>query len=224
MRKVLLFLLLLAVPVSLFAQDDDWRNRRPSRDRRDRYTHNDNMFEFTPFIGYRYGGTIYADTNTLFNFDADVASHANFGLNFGIPIANGWKIELGVDRQNTHFTEGGGLFDPSGNIGGLAVTYYQGSLIVPFARSRNATPYFSVGAGIANLDPDIRGVSADNRFAASAAIGVKVPISPNAGFRLEEKGYFTSTSNNDYGCYRCGYGANHDLYQGETNFGVYFKF
>ena len=223
MRKALLFLLLLSVPVSLFAQDDDWRNRRP-RDRRDRYTYNDNMFEFTPFIGYRYGGTIYAENSNLFNFDADVASHANFGLNFGIPIANGWKVELGVDRQNTNFTEGSGLFDPSGNIGGLHVTYYQGSLVVPFSRSRNATPYFSVGAGIANLDPDVRGASADNRFAASAAIGVKVPISPSAGFRLEEKGFFTSTSNDGGDCFRCGYSRNRDFYQGETNFGIYIKF
>lgn len=224
MRKALFFLLLLVVPVSLFAQDPDWRNRRASRDR---YSYNDNQFEFTPFVGYRYGGTIYADTNNLFNFDADVASRANYGLNFGIPIANGWKVELGVDRQDTHFTNGdGGLFNPTGNVAGFHVTYYQGALIIPFARSRNATPYFSLGAGVANLDPDVRGVSADNRFAASAGIGVKVPISRNAGFRLEGKGYFTSTSNNTYGnsCFRCGYENNHDLYQGETNFGVYFKF
>jgi hypothetical protein len=223
MRKALLFLLLLAVPVSMFAQEDDWRNRRPSRDRRDRYTYNDNMFEFTPFLGYRYGGTIYGDSTNLFNFDVDVASHANYGLNFGIPIANGWKVELGVDRQDTHFTEGGGLFSPSGNIADVHVTYYQGSLVIPFARSRNATPYFSLGAGIANLDPEVSGVSADNRFAMSAAIGVKVPISPNAGLRLEEKGFFTSLSNEN-SCLRCYYGYNHDLYQGETNFGVYFKF
>ena len=220
MRKALLFLLLLIVPVSLFAQDPDWRNRRPARDR---YSYNDNQFEFTPFLGYRYGGTIYADTSNLFNFDVDIASHANYGLNFAIPVANGWKIELGVDRQDSHFTRGGGLFSPSGDIANFAVTYYQGALVVPFARSRNATPYFSIGAGLANLDPDVRNVASDNRFAMSAAIGVKVPIAPNAGFRLEEKGYFTSLQNDRSG-FRSYYGYNHDLYQGETNFGVYFKF
>ena len=49
MRKIVLFLLLLCVPVSLLAQDPDWRNRRPSRDRSGYAA---NMFEPTPFIGY----------------------------------------------------------------------------------------------------------------------------------------------------------------------------
>ena len=220
MRKLALFLLLVAVPISAFAQDPDWRNRRAPRDR---YSNNDNMFELTPFLGYRYGGTIFADQTSLFNQDVSVASHLNYGVNFGIPIANGWKVELSVDRQDTNFTEGGGLFSPSGNIAGFHVTYYQGALVIPFAVSRQATPYFTVGAGLANLDPDIRGVSADNRFAASAGIGVKVPINRNAGIRLEERGFFTSMSN-DRGCNSCYYNYNHDLYQGETNLGVYFKF
>ncbi len=221
MRKLFLSLILLCIPVTLFAQPD-WRDRRPARDR---YSYTDNMFELTPIIGYRYGGTIDSSQTDLFNRDVNVGSHMNYGVNFGIPIANGWKIELGVDRQDTQFTAGGnGLFNPSGDIAGFHVTYYQGSLVIPFAVSRNATPYFSVGAGIANLDPDIRGVSADNRFAASAGIGVKVPINRNAGIRIEEKGFFTSLSNNQDTCSRCYYSYNHDLYQGETNFGVYFKF
>lgn len=220
MRKAVLLLLLVFIPVSLFAQDPDWRNRRTSRDR----TYNDNMFEFTPFLGYRYGGTINAGQTDIFNQDVSVASHMNYGLNFGIPVANGWKIELGVDRQDTHFTTGGDtLFNPSGNIAGFHVTYYQGSLVIPFQVSRNATPYFSVGAGVASLDPDISGVSSDTRFAGSAAIGVKVPISPNAGFRIEEKGFFTSLNGNNI-CSHCYYSYNHDLYQGETNFGMYLKF
>ena len=221
MRKLALFVLLLAVPIAAFAQDPDWRNRRAPRDR---YSNYDNMFELTPFLGYRYGGTIFADQTSVFNEDVSVGSHLNYGVNFGIPIANGWKVELSVDRQDTNFTEGGGsLFSPSGNIAGFHVTYYQGALVIPFAISRQATPYVTVGAGLANLDPDIRGVSADNRFAASAGIGVKVPINRNAGIRLEERGFFTSMSN-DRGCGSCNYSYNHDLYQGETNFGVYFKF
>ena len=221
MRKLALITLLLIAPASLFAQDPDWRNRRAGRDRS---TYNDNMFELTPFLGYRYGGTIFADQTAIFNQDVSVGSHLNYGVNFGIPIVNGWKVELSVDRQDTHFTEGGGsLFTPSGNIAGFHVTYYQGALVIPFAVSRNATPYFSVGAGVANLDPDINGVSADTRFAASAGIGVKVPINRNAGFRLEERGFFTSLGS-DTGCRSCYYSYNHDLYQGETNFGVYLKF
>lgn len=220
MRKTVLFLLLLCVPISAFAQTEGWRNRRPSRDR---YT-NDNMFELTPFLGYRYGGTIFANQTDIFNQDVNVASHMNYGLNFGIPIANGWKIELSVDRQDTQFTAGGGgLFSPSGDIAGFHVTYFQGGVQIPFAVTRNATPYFVVGAGVANLNPDIAGVSADTRFAAHAGIGVKIPIDRNMGVRIEEKGFFTSLNNSNT-CTHCYYTYNHDLFQGETNFGMYFKF
>lgn len=216
MRKLLFALLLLLLSASsLFAQD--WRGRRYERYR-------DNMVDLTPFIGYRYGGTIFADQSNLFSQDVDVKSSANFGLNLGIPInPYGMKIELLVDRQNTNFTHGGGLFSPSGNLGDFHVIYLQGGILIPFSESRAASPYMSVTAGVANLDPDINGVSASNRFSASAAIGVKVPLSRNMALRLEERGYFTSMQNNDR-CRSCYYNYNHDLYQGETNLGLSFKF
>jgi hypothetical protein len=134
------------------------------------------------------------------------------------------KVELLFDRQNTHFTNGGGLFAPNDRLGGFDITYFQGGLVIPFAVSRQATPYFVVGAGIANLDPKVNGASSDTRFAANAGIGVKVPLGRNLGIRLEERGYFTSMSKYDNNCRACSYNYNHDLYQGETNFGVFFRF
>ena len=220
MRKLIFVLVVLMIPASLLAQDD-WRNRRG--DYRGRYA--DNFFELTPFGGYRYGGTIFADQTNLFNQDVDVASSGNFGINFGVPIPNGMKVEFMVNRQNTHFTTGnGGLFSPSDRIGGFDITYFQGGLQVPFAVSRSASPYFIVSAGVANLDPRVSGASTSTRFSASAGIGVKVPVSRNFGFRLEERGYFTSLNNYGDSCRSCYYDYNHDLYQGETNFGVFFRF
>ena len=62
MRKLfLLTLLTLAVPSALFAQDD-WRNRRG---RNDSYRRGDNAFELTPFVGYTYGGRLFADQTGL---------------------------------------------------------------------------------------------------------------------------------------------------------------
>jgi opacity protein-like surface antigen len=222
MRKLLLVVAILMIPVSsLLAQDEPWRNR-PGR--YGRYT-GDNFFELMPFVGYRYGGTIFADQTNLFNHDVTVESAANFGANFAIPVANGLKVELLVDRQNTHFTNGaGGLFAPNDRLGAFDITYFQGGLLVPFAVSRQATPYFVVGAGIANLDPRVSGASSDTRFSANAGIGVKVPLSRNVGIRLEERGYFTSMSNSNNNCRACYYNYNHDLYQGETNVGVFFRF
>ena len=220
MRKLTLLLIVLLIPVAAFAQDDNWRNR-PSR--YDRRSQRDNTFELTPFIGYRYGGTLYASQSSLFNQDVDVASAMNYGGQFGIPVGyEGMKIELMVNRQDTNFTRTNGLFSPDTNLANFHITYYQAGVEIPFARSRAATPFFVVGAGFANLKPDVPGVSSDNRFAANAGIGVKIPISPNIGFRIDARGYFTSLNNNS--CNSCYYNYNHDLYQGETNVGVVFRF
>src|SRR5947208_2013775 len=65
-----------------------------------------------------------------------------------------------------------------------------------------------------------------NLFAASAAIGVKVPLQRNLAIRVEERGFYTSMSNYDNRCRACyyNYDYNHDLVQGETNVGLDFKF
>ena len=58
MRKLLLLLVVLLIPASLMAQDEGWRNRRSNY----RGGYADNFFELTPFLGYRYGGTIFAES------------------------------------------------------------------------------------------------------------------------------------------------------------------
>ncbi len=222
MRKLLVLVLLaFALPTALLAQDPDWRNRRGHRDD---YHYTDNMFELTPFIGYRYGGTLYAD-QTGFNKDVKAESAMNFGGSFDIPLGNyGYKLELMVDRQDTRLVAGSGLFAPNDRFADFHVTYYHGGLVIPFAQSRAATPYLILSAGVANLKPDIQGVSADNRFSASGGVGVKVPFNRNSGLRLEARGFYTSLPNNNV-CSRCYNNYSYrDFYQGETNFGVYFRF
>ena len=228
MKKLLLIsLLAVVIPASLFAQDDDWRNRRARDQHRDRMS-NENLFEITPFVGYTYGGTIRADQTSLFGQDVDLASSANVGLNFGIPIGNGLKLELMADRQNTHLGSGGsdgGLFDPRGDrVGDFHVTYYHAGLQIPFAVSRNASPYFIGSAGVANLDPSTPGASTSTRFSASGGVGVKIPFNRNAGFRFEGRGFYTALPNDQSFCRFCDTSNNRDLYQGQANFGIYVGF
>ncbi len=221
MRKLALLLLLVLVTPSLLAQD--WRDRRG-----DRYDHSrDNSFELTPFAGYRWGGTLYSNTG-LFNQDVDLESSANFGVSLGIPIGGNLKVELLADHSNTNLTtSNGAIFGHNNRVGKIDVNYFQAGLQIPFSTGRGAVPFVVVSAGVANLDPKVAGASSANRFSASAGIGVKVPINRNAGFRIEGRGFYTSTNNsNDNchgGCY--GYYSNRDyLYQGEANIGIYFKF
>ncbi len=222
MRKTALFLVLLAFSATAFAQNID-RDRDRWRERRS-YNQRNEMFELTGFGGYRYGGTLYADRTDLFNIDLDVASAPDFGASLGIPLGGTpLKLELMVSRQNTHLTAGSGLFEPNERVADFDVTYYHGGIQVPFGESRAAVPFVILSAGVANLDPHIEGVSAENRFSASAGIGVKVPFNRNVGLRLEARGYFTSLGRDDR-CDRCYYDNNHDLYQGETNAGLVISF
>jgi hypothetical protein len=227
MRKVCLVLMLCLLAPSLFAQS--WRDGDRDRDR-DRYGRRyryDNRFELTPFVGYRWGGTLFADSTNLFTHDVQAETAADFGLNFGIPIGySNMKLELMVNRQNTFLTTGSGIFEPNNRLANFDVTYYHAGLMIPFSESRNATPFFIVSAGIGNLDPQVAGASASNRFSASAGVGVKVPVSNNMGIRIDGRGYFTSlNSNNNNNCgFRCSSNTGHDFYQGEVNLGFVFSF
>ena len=219
MRKAVLILLLL-VPSTLFAQsDDDWRSRRAYRD-----TPRENAFELTPFIGYRWGGTIFADQTFIFDQDVDVASSANFGLSFGIPLGDtGMKLELMANRQSSELETDSGLFEPNDEVADIDVTYFHAGLQFPFARTRNATPYVIVSAGIADLDPKISGLSSEQRFSASAGIGVKVPMSRALAIKVEGRGYYTALEE-DNDCQFCDYFYNRDFYQGEVTLGVVLSF
>lgn len=217
MRKLVFLLLLVLVPTSLFAQsrDDGWRERRYAPR---------NTFELTPFVGYRWGGTIFGDQTFIFNEDVDVASSANFGLNLAIPLGDtGMKIELMANRQSSELETESGLFEPNDEIADIDVTYLHAGLQIPFATSRNATPYFIVSGGLANLDPQISGVSAENRFSASAGIGIKLPVNDNMAIRLEGRGYYTALENQD-DCAFCDYFYNNEFVQGEVNLGLAFSF
>ena len=225
MRRIaVLFLLLVSAPAIVSAQSDinrdreDWR-RRP-------YRVNEDRFELTPFGGYRWGGTIWADRSTLFDQDVDVASNGEYGINLGIPVGiSRMKFELMINRQETALQVAGGLFTPNDRLADMDITYYHAGLQVPLGDyAYSATPFIVLSAGIANLNPKIDGVSADNRFSASAGLGVKVPINRNMGLRVEGRGYFTSLGGNDDRCSRCYDDYNHDLYQGEANVGLVISF
>jgi opacity protein-like surface antigen len=219
MRKYAFLLFLLMLPATLYAQprDDGWRERRYPD------TPSENAFELTPFIGYRWGGTIFGNQTFVFGRDVDVASSANFGANFAMPLGtSGLKLEFMANRQSSRLEVAGGLFEPDNRIADIDVTYLHAGLQIPFARSRNATPYFIVSGGLANLDPQVRGVSAENKFSASAGLGVKVPMSRALSFRFEGRGYYTSIDTND--CRFCDYFYNDDFTQGEVNMGLVFSF
>jgi hypothetical protein len=218
--------------------DERWRERPapappppPQQEQQAWYPPPRELFEFTPFFGYRYGGTIYQQDNGVFDFDTDVASDVNYGLNFGIPIGpTPMKLELTISQQQTNLTPGGGLFEPDVDVGDIDITYYHGGVQFPFGDPRGINPFFVFSAGIANLRPNLPNVNltSETRFSMSMGFGVKFAVNRNLGFRLEGRGYWTDLGdyNGDVGCYGCYYYDywGNDLWQGETNFGIVFSF
>src|SRR2546422_2005814 len=193
MRKLFVVLVLLLIPISLSAQD--WRNRRAPRDRYGSGYGLENKFELTPFVGYTWGGTIYAGQTNLFNQDVDAASSGNIGVNFAIPLRQGFKLELEAAHQNTNLETGGALFQPNNKVASIDINYYQAGLQIPFDVGRNVSPFMIVTDGVGNFSPNIQGVSAATRFAMSVGGGVKVPINPNVGDRFDIRAYVTQHGN-----------------------------
>jgi hypothetical protein len=224
MRKTMFMMLLLLTATSVVAQDrdDDWRRNR-NRSYRD--TPSESAFELSPFIGYRWGGTIFASETFIFDQNVDVAPSANLGLSLGIPLGDtGMKLELLADRQSSELETESGLFEPDNEVADIDVTYLHAGLQFPFARSRNATPYVVVSAGLANIDPQLLGVDAENRFSASAGLGVKVPINRALGLKVEGRGFYTALEDDNDNCTFCEYFYNRDFYQTEVNVGLTFSF
>lgn len=222
MRKLLVVLVLILIPASLFAQD--WRNRRAPHDRYGYGYGLDNKFELTPFAGYTWGGTIYSDQTSVFSQDVNAASSADVGVDFAIPLRQGFKLELMASHQNADLQTGnGGLFRPNNTVASMDINYYQAGLQIPFNTGRNVYPFVIVTAGVASLSPNISGVASATRFAMSAGGGVKVPINQNMGIRLDIRGYVTQLGN-DSACNVCNYGYNSTFYQGQANLGVFFAF
>lgn len=223
MRKFTLFaVLLLTLAPTVLAQDrdEDWRRRRPRyNDAPDR-----DAVELTIFAGYRWGGTVFADNSFVFDEDLQVESSPSFGAEVGIPVgSSGMKFTLMASRQSSELETGSGLFEPDDEVADFDVTYFHGGLHIPFARSRNAVPYFTVSAGVANLDPQIAGLSDETRFSASAGLGVKVPMSRALSLRLEGRGFYTSLEDQS-DCSLCDYFIDQNFYQGEVSAGLSVSF
>ena len=233
MRKfAFLLLLLLAAFPGVAQQDDeeeeDWRDRPAPPDQQVVYRTMppDRAFEISPFVGFRWGGTIDSDQNFVFDDDVEVGSSANFGATLGIPVGDwGFKIELMVNHQSSELELDGGLFEPENQVADIDVTYFHAGLQIPFARTPYVTPYGVTSFGLTNLDPKVTGLDEENKFSFSFGAGVKVPVNRHFGFKFEGRGYFTFLDDDyDDGCGHCDYYYSQDFYQGEVNAGVLFSF
>jgi hypothetical protein len=187
--------------------------------------------ELTPSVGWRWGGTVEYDETDIFSTDVNIDESMSYGATLGLPLTRNLLFELSVSRQSSEFETDDGLFDEEVPLADVDVTYYQAGLSYEFD-ARYARPYIGFSLGGATLNPDIQGISSENRFAGTLGGGLKVDLAPHLGLKLDARGYWIMLDDNDDwddddwgcddGCYNYDEGDN--LNQGEVSLGLVFWF
>lgn len=205
MRRALLALLFLAVPVAAFAQPGP--------------------FEITPFVGYRFAGEIENAGDIGFpDFDQDVEvdESAVFGILFDIPLTPNWRLELLANRQDTSFSVDEGLFSPAQDLGDVSIDFFQAGFLYQWGLGQ-VNPFIVGTLGLARVSPDFPELDAENYFAGTIGGGVKVFFSENVGLRFEGRGYWTNLDT-DFDDRYDRYDSEGDLVQGEASAGLIIAF
>ena len=176
-------------------------------------------FEFTPFTGYRFGGTL-EDDQTDRTLDFDEAS--DWGFTLSQPASDTTRYEFLYSHQDTSLADS---TDPN-NAFDLAVHYIHMGGTVDVYQDR-FTPYFSGGLGMTYMNPGQRGYGDETRFSLSVGGGLKWYPTERLGIRFEMRGYSTlvNSSSSLFCDNGCDLQISGDAFpQFETNLGLIFRF
>jgi len=213
-RKWIFMFVLLLAPVAALAQEGNPPSNAYTRGR----------FELTPTISYNFGGTLSAEDSDFFDFDLEADDSQAYGVTFGIPLSPWAQIELLASRQQTELTYDNGLFGGVHGVSDFDVTYYHVGGLFQWGNGQ-IHPFLVASLGVANLNPDVPGARAENKFSGSIGGGVKIFFTDNIGLRLEGRGFWTLLDGNDDdyywddGCY-CDYGYSETFDQGQASAGL----
>lgn len=141
------------------------------------------VFEITPFIGYRLGGDFDVEGASG---GTDLDDHSSFGIALDLRADPGSQYELLYSRQAANLESD----SPLGALG-VDVEYFHigGTLLV--GEAPRLRPYIVATAGLTRFSPEPDGADDDTRFSFSLGAGLRVPVSPRFGLRLEARGYLT---------------------------------
>jgi hypothetical protein len=158
--------------------------------------------EINPYAGYLFGGN-FGDTNVEFTrYRVGVEDDPIYGGRIGYNITSLFELEFeyGYDKTQLNL-DSQTNFDPNIVIGDLRLQYYMGYATFNFGHSR-LVPYFTIGAGAANLKPEISGVNtvSDTRFTAGIGGGIKYFFDPHFALRVDGRSYSTWLSDTTVLC------------------------
>ncbi len=178
--------------------------------------------DLTPFIGYRWGGTIDESSSNVFGSDLSVADSGSYGAILGFGLGPNFQIELSASRQQSELEASLGLFDPETPIGDIDVSYYQAGVSWEFGR--DVRPFAGLSLGAAVLDPDLPDTSSETRLAGTFFGGFKLHLTDRIGVRLEGKMLWVALENDDRCNYCDYYESGEGMLQGEVAAGLIIFF
>jgi opacity protein-like surface antigen len=177
-------------------------------------------FEFIPFVGHRFGGTLERlDTEE----STDLESANSWGFILGRAASDTTRYELLYSHQESGLADS---TDPN-NAFGLEIHYLHLGGTVDITRDR-FTPFVSGGLGMTHLSPTGYGLDDETRFSLSLGGGLKWYPTRSLGLRLEVRGYGTMSDGSgslfcdDINCNLRFSGSM--MPQFETNLGLVFRF
>ncbi len=98
-------------------------------------------------------------------------------------------MQLWYSRQGSRINDGASNHD-------VDVEYLHFGGTVPIGDYEKAQGYFALGLGATRFSPSGAGATNRTRFSGSMGLGVAVPLSAHAAFRLEARGYLTAVDSN----------------------------
>ncbi len=172
--------------------------------------------EFTPFVGYQFGGEFaeIGEETTTFSIDQSTT----WGLIFNINFTDQDLLEIYYSSQSTNL-DGGVESSPK-----VGIDYLQIGAIHEYAPNRPLNPYVGFSLGATRFD--VPGGN-DSRFSGGLAIGAKMTVSDHLGFRFDGRVFGVSTGSNPIACADevcLGYADNNIMWQYTVNAGVIIRF
>ena len=153
------------------------------------------IFELTPFVGYRFGGTFdFESASGAYELDDD----ASFGLIFNARHTGKTQWEVFYSQQRTQATLNSATPVAASVDTDVHILQIGGTYV---ATGEAYQPFLSLTLGGTHIRTDINGSQSDTFFSGSLGVGMKFAPSSRIGVRLEARANATlMDANTDLFC------------------------
>lgn len=141
------------------------------------------FLQLAGYAGYRVGGNL-EDSVSGDNHDLDDAASLALALEFRYGKGEDRYLQLWYARQASSVNDGLANHD-------VDIEYLHFGGTVPVGHFKKAQGYFAMGLGATRFSPTGAGATDLTRFSGSLGLGIAMPVSEHAAFRLETRGYLT---------------------------------